>query len=106
MAISQVVPFPFSSSTPVVRDYLLALKAAGSAQPSFTSLEGYIAARVFVEGLKRAGKDLTRDKFIGALESMSNTEIGGFNVNFSPKSHNGSSFVDLTMIGRNKAFVR
>ena len=106
VAVSQVVPFPFSNSTPVVRDYLLALKASGSAQPSFTSLEGYIAARVFVEGLKRAGKDLTRDKFIGALESMSNTEIGGFNVNFSPKSHNGSSFVDLTMIGRNKAFVR
>ena len=106
VAVSQVVPFPFSGSTPVVRDYLLALKAAGSAQPSFTSLEGYIAARVFVEGLKRAGKDLTRDKFIGALESMSNTELGGFNVNFSPQSHNGSSFVDLTMIGRNKAFVR
>ena len=106
VAVSQVVPFPFSGSTPVVRDYLLALKAAGSAQPSFTSLEGYIAARVFVEGLKRAGKDLTRDKFIGALESISNTELGGFHVNFSPKSHNGSSFVDLTMIGRNKAFVR
>lgn len=106
VAISQVVPFPFSASVPVVRDYLQALKAAGPAQPSFTSLEGYIAARVFVEGLKRAGKDLTREKFINALESMSNTEIGGFNVNFSSKSHNGSSFVDLTMIGRNKSFVR
>ena len=101
-----MVPFPFSASVPVVRDYLQALKAAGPAQPSFTSLEGYIAARVFVEGLKRAGKDLTREKFINALESMSNTEIGGFNVNFSSKSHNGSSFVDLTMIGRNKSFVR
>ena len=106
VAVTQVVPFPFSDRTPVVRDYLWALKAAGAAQPSFTSLEGFIAARVFVEGLKRAGKDLTRDKFIGALESISNTELGGFNVNFSPNSHNGSSFVDLTMIGRNKAFVR
>lgn len=106
VAISQVVPYPFSTSVPVVRDYALALKASGSAQPSFTSLEGYIAARVFVEGLKRAGKELTRDKFVTALESMNNVDVGGFNVNFTPKSHSGSSYVDLTMIGRTKNFVR
>ena len=106
VAISQVVPFPFSASVPVVRDYQQALKAASSSPPSFTSLEGFIAARVFVEGLKRAGKDLTREKFITALESMNNVDVGGFNVNFSPKSHNGSSYVDLTMIGRDKTFVK
>ena len=106
VAISQVMPFPFASSLPVVRDYLQAMKLASSAQASFTSLEGYVAARVFVEGLKRAGKDLTRDKFIAALETLSYADIGGFNVNFTPKSHNGSIYVDLTMIGRNKSFVR
>ncbi len=106
VAISQVVPYPFATNVPVVRDYAQALKAAGSAQPSFTSLEGYIAARVFVEGLKRAGKELTRDKLITALETMNNVDIGGFNVNFTPKSHSGSSYVDLTMIGRTKNFVR
>ena len=106
VAISQVVPFPFTPSLPIVAEYQKALKASGSSQPSFTSLEGFIAARVFVEGLKRAGKDLTREKLISALESMNNVDIGGFNINFSPKSHNGSSFVDLTMIGRNKTFVK
>jgi ABC-type branched-subunit amino acid transport system substrate-binding protein len=106
VAISQVMPFPFASSLPVVRDYLQAMKLASSAQASFTSLEGYVAARVFVEGLKRAGKDLTRDKFIAALETLNYADIGGFNVNFTPKSHNGSTYVDLTMIGRNKSFVR
>lgn len=106
VAISQVMPFPFTSSMPVVRDYLRAMKLASSSQASFTSLEGYVAARVFVEGLKRAGKDLTRDKLISALETFSYTDFGGFNVNFTPTSHNGSTFVDLTMIGRNKAFVR
>ena len=106
VAISQVVPFPFTPSLPIVAEYQKALKASGSSQPSFTSLEGFIAARVFVEGLKRAGKDLTREKLITALESMNNVDIGGFNINFSPKSHNGSSFVELTMIGRNKTFVK
>ena len=106
VAISQVVPFPFTPSLPIVAEYQKALKASGSSQPSFTSLEGFIAARVFVEGLKRAGKDLTREKLITALESMNNADIGGFNINFSPKSHNGSSFVELTMIGRNKTFVK
>ena len=106
VAISQVVPFPFGASEPVVREYQKALKESSPAPVSFSSLEGYIAARVLVEGLKRAGKDLTREKFISALESMTNVEIGGFNVNFSPKSHNGSSFVELTMIGRNKSFIK
>ena len=106
VVISQVVPFPFTPSLPIVAEYQNALKASGSSQPSFTSLEGFIAARVFVEGLKRAGKDLTREKLITALESMNNVDIGGFNINFSPKSHNGSSFVELTMIGRNKTFVK
>ena len=106
VAISQVMPFPFSSSLPVVRDYLQVMKLANSSQASFTSLEGYVAARVLVEGLKRAGKDLTRDKLIAALETLNYTDFGGFVVNFTPQSHNGSSFVDLTMIGRDKSFVR
>ena len=106
VAISQVMPFPFTQSSLVVREYQLALKKSGSSLPSFTSLEGFIAAKVFVEGLKRTGKDLTREKFINALETLNYFDVGGFNVNFSPKSHNGSSFVELTMIGRNKTFVK
>ena len=106
VAISQVMPFPFTQNSPLVREYLVALKASGSAPPSYTSLEGFVAAKVFVEGLKRTGKDPTREKFITALETLNFFDAGGFIVNFSPKSHNGSSFVELTMIGRNKAFVR
>jgi branched-chain amino acid transport system substrate-binding protein len=106
VAISQVVPFPFSPNVPIVREYLAALGAQSSAQPSFTSLEGYIAARVFAEGLRRAGKDLTRDKFIAGLETLASVDFGGFAVRFSPTNHNASSFVELTMIGRDGTFVR
>jgi hypothetical protein len=61
---------------------------------------------VLVEGLKRAGKDLTRDKLISGLESMANTDIGGYNINYSPTSHNGSRMVDLTIIGKSGKFMR
>ncbi len=105
VAISQVMPFPFAQNIPIVHDYQVSLKAGSSAPISFTSLEGYVAARVFVEGLKRTGRDLTRDKLIAALETMAYVDFGGFNINFTPTSHNGSSFVELTIIGRDKNFI-
>ena len=106
VAISQVMPFPFSGATQLARDYQRAIKASSGAQLSFTSIEGYIAAKVFVEGIRRAGRDLTRERFISAMESINNLDLGGFNVRFSPANHNGSTYVDLTMIGRNGTFLK
>ncbi len=106
VAISQVMPFPFSGATQLARDYQRAIKAATGVQASFTGIEGYIAAKVFVEGVRRAGRDLTRERFISALESINNLDLGGFNVRFSPVNHNGSTYVDLTMIGRNGTFLK
>jgi branched-chain amino acid transport system substrate-binding protein len=106
VAISQVVPFPWSPTVPVVKEYQEILKKSGNTDYNFSSLEGFIVAKVMVEGMKRAGKDLTRDKLIAALEGMSNVDVGGFNVNFSPTSHSGSNFVDLTMIGRGGKFIK
>lgn len=107
VGISQVVPFPWSRTVPVVRDYQKLLAASGSGRDvSFTSLEGYIAARVFVEGLRRAGKELSRDKFISAMENLRNFDAGGFTVNFAPGNHNGSTFVELTIIRKDGSFLR
>jgi len=100
------VPFPWSGNVGIVRDYQKAMKDSGATDLSFTSLEGYIAARILIEGLKRTGKDLTREKLIAALEAMNRIEVGGFLVAFSPKSHDASAFVDLTIIGKDGRFVR
>ena len=104
--ISQVMPYPYSGASPLVRDYQKLLKSDGITDFDYGSIEGYVAARVFVEGLKRAGRDLTREKFIGALESMGNYDVGGFNVNFSPSSHVGSKFVEMTIINSNGQVIR
>ncbi len=104
--ISQVVPFPWAQNIAVVKEYQRAMAASYPQSPlSFTSLEGFIAAKVFVEGLRRAGRDLTRARLLAALESLRDYDAGGFSVSFSPSNHNGSRFVDLTMIGKDGKFI-
>ncbi|NDP42138.1 MAG: ABC transporter substrate-binding protein [Aromatoleum sp.] len=103
--ISQVVPFPWSPLVPIVKEFLDMAKRSGKVDVNFSSLEGFIAAKVLVEGLRRTGKDPTREKFISAMEGISNLEIGGFLVKFSPETHNGSQYVDLSMIGREGKFI-
>lgn len=97
--VSQVMPFPFSSTTQISREYLDAVQKAGpEAQPNYSSMEGYLCAKVFTEGLKRAGRNPSRESLVSALESIQNASFGGFRVDFGPKRHVGSSFVDLSML--------
>ena len=97
--ISQVMPYPFSSTTPISREYLDAVrKAGGDAKPNYSSMEGYLAAKVLTEGLKRAGRNPSRESLVSALESIQNASFGGFNVNFGPNRHVASRFVDLSML--------
>jgi branched-chain amino acid transport system substrate-binding protein len=104
VAIAQVVPPPTKRSVPVVQEYQAAIeKQLGKKEYSFTSLEAFIAAKVAVEALKRAGPRPTREGFMQALDSMS-FDTGGYLVSFSPANHNGSTFVELTVIGRDLKF--
>jgi branched-chain amino acid transport system substrate-binding protein len=106
VAISQVMPFPWGAAVPVVREYQSLMQHAGQKELTFTSIEGFIAAKVFVEGLRRAGRDLTRERLIAALEKMNDVDVGGFYVGFAPTNHNASKFVDLTIIARDGKFLR
>jgi len=107
VAIAQVVPFPWNVGVPIVKEYQQRFEAfTGKQEFSFTSLEGFIAAKVLVEGLQRAGKDLTRERFITAMETMRDVDVGGFAVTFTPTNHSGSKFVELTVIGKDERFLR
>lgn len=98
VSISQVVPFPYTPVTPLSGEYLQAIKAKEGVKPNYSGMEGYVAAKVFAEGLSRAGKNLTRDTLIQALESIKNWDLGGFSVSFGPDKHTGSNFVDMTLL--------
>ena len=107
VAISQVVPFPHIPSSAVVREYQQRMTEAGNKEFDFSSMEGFLAAKVFTEGLSRAGKkNLSRDSLITALESLRDYNMGGFSVSYSAKSHEGSRYTDMTIIGRDGKFMR
>ena len=107
VVISQVVPFPWNYAAPVVKEYQQAFEASAKREDfSWTSLEGFIAAKTLVEGLRRAGPDLTREHFIKAMETLRDYDLGGYSVTFTPVSHNGSKFVELTVIGKDGHFLR
>ncbi|HEX6691577.1 MAG TPA: ABC transporter substrate-binding protein [Burkholderiales bacterium] len=106
VAISQVVPFPWGTGVPVVKEYQALAKKAGFTDYNFGAIEGFLTAKVMVEGLRRAGKNLTREGFVDAMEKMQDVDLGGFFISYSPTSHIGSKFVDLTIIGRDGKFLR
>ena len=106
IVISQVVPFPYAQGSPVVREYQQSMAESGQKDFDFSSLEGYLTARILVEGLRRAGKNLSRDGLINGLESMHDFNLGGFTVNYSARNHQASNFTELTIIGRGGKFMR
>lgn len=98
VAISQVMPFPYTPITPISGEYLAAVRAKQGRAANYSGIEGFVAAKVFTEAVRRAGRNLTRDNFIAAIQSMKNVDLGGFPVDFSPSKHTGSKFVELTLL--------
>lgn len=104
IGISQVMPYPWNDTTPAVRDYQRLLGRSG--KYSYYGVEGYITAKLMVEALRRAGRDLTREKLVTTLETMNNLDLGGYRVTYGPDSRNGSRFVELTVIGSGGKILR
>lgn len=99
VVVSQVMPSPFGTAAGLVNDYQQALRRFDAkAEPNYTSIEGYLAARVTVDALRRLGGKPTRDGFIGALEGLSGYDARGYRLQFSGGRHVGSSFVELSML--------
>jgi ABC-type branched-subunit amino acid transport system substrate-binding protein len=103
--VSQVMPAPHLVTTSLGQEFKLAAKASG-ATVSYAAMEGYVNAKVLVEGLRRAGRNLTREGLIRALESMQRVDLGGVQISYREGSHTGSDFVELSMIGKDGQFIR
>ncbi|MDP9892106.1 ABC-type branched-subunit amino acid transport system substrate-binding protein [Variovorax boronicumulans] len=97
--VTQVVPSPYNPANAITREFVDAVrKAGGGASANFSSMEGYLAAKVLTEGLRKASGKLTRDSLVTGLESIDRQQFGGFEVSFSAKNHVGSKFVELSML--------
>ena len=97
--ITQVVPYPYSDSSDLAREFRADMVAAG-AKPSYGAMEGYITARVAVEGLRRCGDKLSREHYREELDHLGTYDMHGYKVTYSPTDHTGSSFVEITLVDR------
>src|SRR5258708_24001907 len=62
IVVSQTVPYPWSPVPPVVKEYLDVLSANPKTPVGFSTMEAYLAAKVLVGGMRRAGGGLTRER--------------------------------------------
>ncbi len=107
VVISQVVPSPRSAGTPIIKEYLDVLNQTDQ-NPSYESVEGYIAARTFAEGVRRsaAGGKVDRGSLQKAFESITDYDVGGFRVNLRAKKYESVRLVDLVTITPDGKVVR
>jgi branched-chain amino acid transport system substrate-binding protein len=107
VGISQVLPYPYSATLPVVNEYqALMAKYAKDKPYSYSSMEGFLNAKVLVAALRKAGGNPSRAAVKQALENLGEFNAGGYPVTFAPGRHVGSKFVDLTVVSRNGKLMR
>jgi branched-chain amino acid transport system substrate-binding protein len=104
--VTQVFPYERSIAFSMVKDAQELAKARNGTAISPAMLEGFAAAKVLVEGLRRAGKNPTRDRLRTALEGIKNFDLGGLEINYSATDHTGLDFADLSIVGSDGRFRR
>ena len=99
VVVSQVMPFPFSPKTRLAGEYLAAGRAVlgDRFEPGYGSIEGYVAAKTFAEGLRRA-RAADTPALVAGLQSLRELDLGDFRIDLAPGQHTGSRFIDLTML--------
>ncbi len=107
MVITQVVPPYYLTDLKTVALYRRTMsKFAPNDPPNFVSLEGFVDAMIVVEGLKRAGKDLTREGLIRGIESLHDFDIelgSQLKLNYSARDHKGFEHVIPTVVRGGRA---
>ena len=105
VVITQVVPFPFDASLPLVGEYQNALKSYdASLNPGFVSLEGYLVGRITIESLKKSGKDLNRNAFLNAFTGTH--DLGGVELTYNmPSDNQGKDDIYLTSVNNDGTFA-
>ncbi|MBA3773682.1 MAG: ABC transporter substrate-binding protein [Ramlibacter sp.] len=100
IAIAQVTPSPYKISSKLGKDFTDAVAKADKLEVpvSYAMMEGYIAAKVIVEAVRRQGPRPTREGMAPALDGMDSFNLGGYVVGFKPGMRSGSKFVELSII--------
>jgi branched-chain amino acid transport system substrate-binding protein len=104
--VTQVFPYERSIAYSMVKEAQELAKAKRQNEVSPAMLADFAAAKVLVEGLKRAGPKPTREKIKAALEGIKKLDIVGLEINYGPEGHTGLDFADLSTIWADGKFKR
>jgi ABC-type branched-subunit amino acid transport system substrate-binding protein len=104
--VTQVFPNERSVAFPLIKEAMDLAKAKGLDGVSPAMMEGYAAAKVLVEGLRRAGPNPTPTALRDALESIRNFNMGGLSISYSTSNHTGLDFADLSIVDASGRFRR
>lgn len=105
VVITQVVPFPWDRSMPIVAQYQDALSAIDAeAEPGFVSLEGYLVGRLTILSLEKMGGNFSREGFMKTVADLGRFSLGGVELAFGPNDNQGSDQVFLTVIQPDGSF--
>ncbi len=107
--VSQVFPNERNMTLPMIREVTDLAKAkqaetGGVVTPAM--MEGFASAKVLVEAIRRAGKDVSRAGITRALNGMTKYDLGGIEIGFSPTDHTGANYADIAIIDPRGRFLR
>lgn len=106
MVVTQVFPSERSLKVRVAKEASDVARSRGTPELSPAMMEGFVSAKVLVEGLRRAGPNPTRQKIVDAFNAMHRFDVGGLEVRYTPQDHSGIPFVDLSIVSRDGKFLR
>lgn len=104
--VTQVFPNERSIAYPLIKEAQELAKAKGLDGISPAMMEGFAAAKVLIEGLRRAGPKPTPAGLRDALAGMHKFDMGGLEISYSPTDHSGLDFADLSIIDIEGKFIR
>ena len=104
--VTQVFPNERSVAFPLIKEAQDLARAKGLEGVSPAMMEGFAAAKVVTEGLRRAGPNPTPVALRDALEGMRNYDIGGLQISYSATDHTGLDFSDLSIVNASGKFMR
>lgn len=101
VAVTALTPSPYNPVTPIAREYVRHLKQFRDEGVSYASIDGYISAKVLVEGLKSA----RNGNFLAAYSGLPQIDVGGHVVNLHPQSGTAAGFVDVLVFSQQGRLV-
>ena len=105
VVFATLVPSPWKTAIPAVKNYQQLLSSPGQPQPSYLGLEAYLNIHTLTEGLRKAGADTSRAKLVTTLDGLGDLQYGPMRVRFAQGRHQGSGYVGLAMLNQQGGFI-